>query len=74
MEADPAVGVRSSPSRLTGDIVDERYDSLPTSYVIRQVGALSGKLAITFDDGPDPEWTPAILAILKKRKCPPPSS
>ena len=24
----------------TGDIVDERYDSLPTSYVIRRAGAL----------------------------------
>jgi len=71
VEADPAVGARSmtiEPS--TGDVVDERYDSLPTSYVIRRVGALPKKLALTFDDGPDPEWTPAILDILKEKKVP----
>jgi len=71
VEADPAIGARSmtiEPS--TGDVVDERYDSLPTSYVIRRVGALPKKLALTFDDGPDPEWTPAILDILKAKKVP----
>ena len=71
VEADPAVGARSmtiEPS--TGDVVDEHYDSLPTSYVIRRVGALPKKLALTFDDGPDPEWTPAILDILKEKKVP----
>jgi len=71
VEADPAIGVRSmtiEPS--TGDVVDEHYDSLPTSYVIRRVGALPKKLALTFDDGPDPEWTPAILDILKAKKVP----
>jgi peptidoglycan-N-acetylglucosamine deacetylase len=69
--ADPAVGARSlTLEAATGDIVDERYDSLPTSYVIRRVGAVPKKLALTFDDGPDPEWTPAILAILKEKKVP----
>jgi peptidoglycan-N-acetylglucosamine deacetylase len=71
VEADPAVGARSlTLEAATGDIVDERYDSLPTSYVIRRVGALPKKLALTFDDGPDPEWTPAILSILKEKKVP----
>ncbi len=71
VEADPAQGIRSlTVENATGDIVDERYDSLPTSYVIRRVGALPKKLALTFDDGPDPEWTPAILAILKEKKVP----
>ncbi|HEX4026177.1 MAG TPA: glycosyltransferase [Rhizomicrobium sp.] len=69
IEAGPSVGVRTlTIEASTGDIVDERYDSLPTSYVIRKVGAVPGKLAITFDDGPDPEWTPAILDILKQKK------
>jgi cellulose synthase/poly-beta-1,6-N-acetylglucosamine synthase-like glycosyltransferase/peptidoglycan/xylan/chitin deacetylase (PgdA/CDA1 family) len=27
-------------------------------------------LALTFDDGPDPKWTPAILDILKKENVP----
>ena len=26
-----------------------------------------GKLALTFDDGPDPDWTPKILDILKEK-------
>jgi cellulose synthase/poly-beta-1,6-N-acetylglucosamine synthase-like glycosyltransferase/peptidoglycan/xylan/chitin deacetylase (PgdA/CDA1 family) len=69
---DPSRGARSlTVEQDTGDIVDERYDSLPTSYVIRRVGAAAPKkLALTFDDGPDPEWTPTILKILKAKKVP----
>jgi peptidoglycan/xylan/chitin deacetylase (PgdA/CDA1 family) len=26
-----------------------------------------GKVALTFDDGPDPEWTPQILDVLKRK-------
>jgi cellulose synthase/poly-beta-1,6-N-acetylglucosamine synthase-like glycosyltransferase/peptidoglycan/xylan/chitin deacetylase (PgdA/CDA1 family) len=71
VEADPAPGSRSLVlEAATGSIADERYDSLPTSYVIRRVGAIPKKLALTFDDGPDPEWTPAILSILKEKKVP----
>jgi len=69
VEHDPALGSRTLTVEAgTGDVVDETYDSLPTSYVIRRVGAVPKKLALTFDDGPDPEWTPAILAILKQKK------
>ena len=68
---DPALGRRSlTVEPGTGDIVDESYDSLPTSYIIRRWGSLPKKLAITFDDGPDPDWTPAILKILKEKKVP----
>ena len=28
------------------------------------------EIALTFDDGPDPEWTPQILDILKARHVP----
>lgn len=52
---------------VNGDINDETYTSLPTSYVIRRVGAEPGKLALSFDDGPDPAYTPAILDILKAK-------
>ena len=27
-------------------------------------------VALTFDDGPDPDWTPKILDVLKKEKVP----
>src|SRR5262249_15916788 len=54
----------------TCDIVDERYPQLPTNYLIRRAGAADKKLALTFDDGPDPEWTPQILDILKAKHVP----
>jgi cellulose synthase/poly-beta-1,6-N-acetylglucosamine synthase-like glycosyltransferase/peptidoglycan/xylan/chitin deacetylase (PgdA/CDA1 family) len=71
VEGDPALGVRSlTVEKSTGDIIDESYDSLPTSYIIRRGGRVPGKLALTFDDGPDPAWTPEILKILKEKKVP----
>jgi peptidoglycan-N-acetylglucosamine deacetylase len=47
-------------------VTDEEMTELPRSYLIEQYGYDPHKLAITFDDGPDPVWTPKILAILKK--------
>jgi cellulose synthase/poly-beta-1,6-N-acetylglucosamine synthase-like glycosyltransferase/peptidoglycan/xylan/chitin deacetylase (PgdA/CDA1 family)/spore germination protein YaaH len=68
VEADPTQGSRSLEiDKDTGDVDDETYLSLPTPYVIRQAGASPNKLALTFDDGPDPEWTPQILDILKAK-------
>ena len=32
--------------------------------VVFQTGGESGKLALTFDDGPDPRWTPRVLDML----------
>ena len=52
----------------TGDINDETYTQLPTAhYVIRQFGAAQKEVALTFDDGPDAQWTPQILDILKAK-------
>jgi cellulose synthase/poly-beta-1,6-N-acetylglucosamine synthase-like glycosyltransferase/peptidoglycan/xylan/chitin deacetylase (PgdA/CDA1 family)/spore germination protein YaaH len=52
----------------TGDINDEAYTQLPTAhYLIRQFGASPNKVALTFDDGPDAQWTPQILDILKEK-------
>ena len=51
----------------TGQIVEETYQAVPTPFVIERTGATSGKLALTFDDGPDPDWTPKILDILKDK-------
>jgi cellulose synthase/poly-beta-1,6-N-acetylglucosamine synthase-like glycosyltransferase/peptidoglycan/xylan/chitin deacetylase (PgdA/CDA1 family)/spore germination protein YaaH len=47
-------------------ITDEEMTELPRSYVVEQYGYDPHKLAISFDDGPDPVWTPKILAVLKK--------
>jgi len=48
----------------------EKYDSYPLSYHIDQLGAAPKKLALTFDDGPDPTWTPKILDVLKEKNVP----
>jgi cellulose synthase/poly-beta-1,6-N-acetylglucosamine synthase-like glycosyltransferase/peptidoglycan/xylan/chitin deacetylase (PgdA/CDA1 family)/spore germination protein YaaH len=47
-------------------ITDENMVSLPKSYVTQQYGYNPKKLALSFDDGPDPVWTPRILDVLKK--------
>ena len=40
-----------------------------TSRGIQRVNA-TGLVALTFDDGPDPTWTPQILAVLKSKGVP----
>ena len=50
-------------------ITDQQYIKLPTKYVIRKYGYAPKKIVLTFDDGPDPDYTPRILDILKKRTC-----
>jgi cellulose synthase/poly-beta-1,6-N-acetylglucosamine synthase-like glycosyltransferase/peptidoglycan/xylan/chitin deacetylase (PgdA/CDA1 family) len=72
VESDPAAGARTLTYDVaTGDIVDEQYTVLPTNYVIRRMGGASPKkLAISFDDGPDPEWTPQLLQVLKDKHAP----
>ncbi|HLW77557.1 MAG TPA: glycosyltransferase, partial [Bryobacteraceae bacterium] len=49
---------------------DESFQSYPMSWRIEQMGAAPKKLALTFDDGPDPLWTPKILDVLKNEKTP----
>jgi len=51
-------------------INNQTYIKLPTKYVIRRYGYAPNKIVLTFDDGPDPEFTPQILDILKREHCP----
>ncbi|HXZ18466.1 MAG TPA: glycosyltransferase [Candidatus Acidoferrales bacterium] len=53
----------------TGLITGERYTKLPETYRVQQMGAVPHKVAISFDDGPDPEYTPQILDILKEKNA-----
>jgi cellulose synthase/poly-beta-1,6-N-acetylglucosamine synthase-like glycosyltransferase/peptidoglycan/xylan/chitin deacetylase (PgdA/CDA1 family) len=48
-------------------IVDEHMDVYPRTYTIEQYGYHPNETALTFDDGPDPKWTPKILDILKQK-------
>ena len=46
--------------RQGGPVIDARAGQPLTA------GPREGMIALTFDDGPDPEWTPQILAVLRK--------
>lgn len=54
----------------TGLVSGETYDAIPSGYVIDRYGQKKGVVALTFDDGPDPRWTPKILDILKAKQAP----
>jgi len=52
-------------------ITKEEYDDLPSSYLLKRFGASNPKhLALTFDDGPNGDYTPKILDVLKAKKVP----
>ncbi len=51
-------------------IAEEQYLQLPTRYVIRKYGNVNNQVILSFDDGPDAEYTPEILDILRKEKVP----
>ncbi len=46
---------------------DEHMHDYPQAYTIEYYGYHPDKVALTFDDGPDPTWTPKILNILKAK-------
>ncbi len=50
----------------SGLITDENYITYPTSWLVARQGDTNKSIALTFDDGPDPTWTPKILDILKR--------
>ncbi|WP_405015626.1 bifunctional polysaccharide deacetylase/glycosyltransferase family 2 protein [Kitasatospora sp. NBC_01539] len=65
-EADGAApargGAASVPEQVrTGGPVIDASGAQP-----RTAGPAAGTLALTFDDGPDPEWTPKILDVLRR--------
>src|SRR5262249_13478424 len=60
--------VRFDPAR--GMIVEAKFTRIPMAWVINRNGGAKGKVALTFDDGPDPQYTPAILDILKAKNAP----
>ncbi len=51
-------------------ISEQTYKQLPTRYVIKRFGVVNNQVLLTFDDGPDPAYTPRILDILEKEKVP----
>jgi cellulose synthase/poly-beta-1,6-N-acetylglucosamine synthase-like glycosyltransferase/spore germination protein YaaH/peptidoglycan/xylan/chitin deacetylase (PgdA/CDA1 family) len=66
--ATPQSGRRTLDYDSESDVFDdESFQSYPLSWRVQQMGAAPGKIALSFDDGPDPEWTPKILDILQAK-------
>src|SRR5205085_8090471 len=57
--------IRRDPA--TGTIVEERFSSYPHPARVEQQGGAPGKIALTFDDGPDPRFTPQVLQVLREK-------
>ena len=67
----PKRGRRSFTYDAVADLItSEKYDAIPLSFDIDQIGAAPNKIVLSFDDGPDRRWTPKILDILKEKKVP----
>jgi cellulose synthase/poly-beta-1,6-N-acetylglucosamine synthase-like glycosyltransferase/spore germination protein YaaH/peptidoglycan/xylan/chitin deacetylase (PgdA/CDA1 family) len=70
IEARPANGKREiTVDPASGLIEDETIDPLPEPYRVARYGYNPKAVAITFDDGPDPTWTPKILDVLKRENA-----
>jgi cellulose synthase/poly-beta-1,6-N-acetylglucosamine synthase-like glycosyltransferase/peptidoglycan/xylan/chitin deacetylase (PgdA/CDA1 family)/spore germination protein YaaH len=48
-------------------VIDEHMDVYPHTYTVQYYGYHPNEVALSFDDGPDPKWTPKILDILKQK-------
>jgi len=58
------IGVNKSASLITR----VKWNAVPTPFVIERAGSSAPhRVALTFDDGPDSRWTPAILDTLASR-------
>ena len=74
----PTEGTRTITTTKSGLITGETFTKYPSQWVIRRTGLVdqatgantSKKIALTFDDGPDPQWTPQILDILHREHVP----
>ncbi len=68
--ATPTDGSRTMGYDAQGLVRDERFNGLPTPFVVERAGNRPGYVALTFDDGPDPDWTPQILDVLRQAHVP----
>ncbi len=60
-------GLRDFKVGKDGYLTDEVYQSLPSAYEVQRYGKPNGKqVVLTFDDGPDPKYTPEIFRYIKR--------
>lgn len=70
ISAVPTDGRRRIATDDQGMITGEEFIRLPTPFVVSRTGYRPKTVALTFDDGPDPNWTPQILEILRQKRVP----
>lgn len=63
-------GARSMALDSAGYIVSQEVARSPGGFIVSKGGAHKTRVALTFDDGPDPEFTTQILDTLKSRHAP----
>ncbi len=66
VSSEPHDGSRVFGFDSNGAINTETFTATPSSYVIQRTGDKPGLVALTFDDGPDSQWTPQVLDVLKR--------
>ena len=66
----PTEGKRTFQTDNDGLITNESYQQYAFPYVLQHSGYSEKELCLTFDDGPDPTYTPKILDVLKELKVP----
>jgi cellulose synthase/poly-beta-1,6-N-acetylglucosamine synthase-like glycosyltransferase/spore germination protein YaaH/peptidoglycan/xylan/chitin deacetylase (PgdA/CDA1 family) len=54
----------------TGLVTSAEIVTLPQPYQLQQYGSKEKQVALSFDDGPDPTYTPQILDVLKREQAP----
>ncbi|MBM6577919.1 glycosyltransferase [Microvirga sp. SRT01] len=66
----PVAGHRKVTVDAKGELSDVVFSQLPSPWTVQRTGYRPGLVALTFDDGPDPKWTPQILDVLKAKHVP----
>ncbi len=70
LRAEPAPGRRDMQLDPRGRILSATYSQAPTGFLVERRGSAGKDIVLTFDDGPDPEWTPKILEVLEDLNAP----
>ena len=62
----PGPGTGAAPDTVTGGAAVQRIEA---GGAVRTRGMPAGTIALTFDDGPDPVWTPRVLDVLARHRA-----
>ena len=71
VDISPAEGRRDVSQDPTTGLLGTTYEKFPQYPTLYHQGAgTEHQVALSFDDGPDPTWTPKILDVLKEKNVP----